>query len=44
VCRECALGKFTKAVFLNSDFRSVGILDLVHTCVWAYVSCVLEWL
>jgi hypothetical protein len=31
VCRGCALGKFTKASFPNSDTRSVGILDLVHT-------------
>jgi hypothetical protein len=33
VCRGCALGKFTKASFPNSDTKSVGILDLVHTNV-----------
>jgi hypothetical protein len=30
VCRGCALGKFTKAVFPSSDNRSAGILDSVH--------------
>jgi hypothetical protein len=40
VCRECALGKFTKASFPSSDTRSAGILYLVHTDV----SEVLEWL
>jgi hypothetical protein len=45
VCRGCALGKFAKASFHNSDTRSAGILDLVHTrCVWAHDSEVLEWL
>jgi hypothetical protein len=33
VCRGCALSKFTKALFPNSDTRSSGILDLVHTDV-----------
>jgi hypothetical protein len=33
VCRGCALGKFTKAVFLSSDNRLARILDLVHTDV-----------
>jgi hypothetical protein len=33
VCRVCALGKFAKVVFPNSDSRSTGILDLVHTDV-----------
>jgi hypothetical protein len=33
VCRGCALGKFTKASFPNSDTRLAGILDLVHTDV-----------
>jgi transposase InsO family protein len=33
VCRGCALGKFAKALFPNSDIRSAGILDLVHTDV-----------
>jgi hypothetical protein len=33
VCRGCVLGKFSKASFPNSDTRSVGILDLVHTIV-----------
>jgi hypothetical protein len=44
VCRGCALGKFAKASFPSSDSRSAGILDLVHTDVWAHVSEVLEWL
>jgi transposase InsO family protein len=30
VCRGCALDKFAKASFPNSDTRSAGILDLVH--------------
>jgi hypothetical protein len=30
VCRGCALGKFAKASFPDSDKRSTGILDLVH--------------
>jgi transposase InsO family protein len=33
VCRGCALGKFTKAVFSSSNSRSAGILDLKHTDV-----------
>jgi hypothetical protein len=33
VCRGCALGKFTKASFPNSDTMSTGVLDLVHTDV-----------
>jgi hypothetical protein len=33
VCRGCALSKFAKALFPNSDTRSAGILDLVHTNV-----------
>jgi hypothetical protein len=33
VCRGCALGKFTKTVFPNSDSRSARILDLIHTYV-----------
>jgi transposase InsO family protein len=33
VCRECALGKFSKASFPSSSTRSIGILDLVHTDV-----------
>jgi hypothetical protein len=30
VCRGRVLGKFTKYVFLSSDNRLVGVLDLVH--------------
>jgi hypothetical protein len=30
VCRGCALGKYTKTVFPNSDSRSAGVLDLIH--------------
>jgi hypothetical protein len=33
VCEGCALGKFTEASFPNSDTRSAGVLDLVHTDV-----------
>jgi transposase InsO family protein len=33
VCRGCALGKFTKVDFPNSDNRSAEVLDLVHTNV-----------
>jgi transposase InsO family protein len=39
VCKGCVLGKFTKVVFPNSDTRSTGILDLVHTDVCGSVSC-----
>jgi transposase InsO family protein len=38
VCRGSALGKFTKASFLGSDTRSVGVLDLVHTDVYGPMS------
>jgi hypothetical protein len=31
ICRGCALGKNSKGSFPNSDSRSKGILDLVHT-------------
>jgi hypothetical protein len=31
VCRGCVIGKFTKDIFPNSDNRSAGVLDLVHT-------------
>ena len=30
VCREYALGKYTKTTFPSSDSRLVGILDLLH--------------
>jgi hypothetical protein len=43
VCRGCALGKFTKASFPSSDTRSTGVLDLVHRCVWAHASGILQW-
>jgi hypothetical protein len=43
VCRGCALGKFTKASFPNSDTRSAGVLDLVHIYVCGPMSWVLEW-
>jgi transposase InsO family protein len=33
VCRGCALGKNVKGSFLNSESRSKGILDLIHTNV-----------
>jgi hypothetical protein len=38
MCRRCALGKFTKAVFPSSDNRSTGILDLVHGYVCGRMS------
>jgi hypothetical protein len=31
VCRGCALGKNAKGMFSNSDNRSKGILDLIHS-------------
>jgi hypothetical protein len=31
VCKRCALGKYTKPTFPNSDNRSRGILDLIHS-------------
>ena len=31
VCKECALGKYTKTVFPSSDSRSAGVLDLIHS-------------
>ena len=29
MCKGCALGKYTKTVFSNSDSRSVEVLDLI---------------
>jgi hypothetical protein len=40
VCRECALGKYTKTVFPSGDSRSTGILDLVHFDVCGPMSSV----
>jgi hypothetical protein len=31
ICKGCALGKYVRAPFPRSDYRSKGILDLVHT-------------
>ena len=31
VCREYALGKYTKTTFPSSDSRSAGVLDLIHS-------------
>jgi hypothetical protein len=42
VCRGCALGKYTKDVFPNSDSRSNGILDLIYTDVCGPMSRVLS--
>ena len=39
VCRGCALGKFTKASFPNSNNRSARVLDLVHIDVCGPMSC-----
>jgi hypothetical protein len=33
VCKGCALGKYSKNAFPNSDNRSKGILDLIHSYV-----------
>ena len=30
VCRGCALGKYTKTVFMSNDSRSAGVLDSIH--------------
>ena len=31
VCKGCALGKYSKATFPNSNNRAKGILELVHS-------------
>ena len=31
VCRGCTLGKYTKTVFLSSDNKSEGALELIHS-------------
>ena len=31
MCRECALGKYTKTIFSSSDSRSEGVLELIHS-------------
>jgi hypothetical protein len=31
ICKGCALGKFVRAPFPRSDYKSKGIVDLVHT-------------
>jgi len=31
VCKRCALGKYTKTPFQNSDNKATGILDLIHS-------------
>jgi hypothetical protein len=33
VCKGCAIGKYTKTVFPNSDSRSTGVLDLIRADV-----------
>ena len=33
LCKGCALGKYTKTAFPNSDSRAGGILDLIHSDV-----------
>jgi hypothetical protein len=33
LCKGCTLGKYTKIVFLSSDSRAAGILDLIHSYV-----------
>ena len=33
LCKGCTLGKYTKTIFLSSDSRAVGILDLIHSDV-----------
>lgn len=43
VCKGCALGKYTKTNFPSTDTWSKGILDLVHSEMWAQVNNLLEW-
>jgi hypothetical protein len=38
LCKGCALGKYTKIDFPNSDSRAKGILDLIHSDVCGLMS------
>ena len=31
VCRGCALGQYTKTIFMSSDSKTAGFLDLIHS-------------
>jgi hypothetical protein len=39
-CKGCAMGKYTKTTFPNSDSRTCGILDLIHSNVCGSMSSV----
>ena len=38
VCKGCAIDKHVKIVFPTSEHRSIGILDLIHSNVYALMS------
>jgi hypothetical protein len=38
ICKGCALGKFVRAPFPRSDYKSKGIVDLVHTDIYGPMS------
>ena len=40
VCKLCALGKKTREAFPNSETRSKGMLDLVHSNIYGPISLV----
>jgi hypothetical protein len=40
VCKGCAMGKYTKTTFLNSDSRTRGILDLINSYVCGSMSSI----
>jgi hypothetical protein len=40
VCKGCAMGKYTKIAFPNSDIRTRGILDLIHLDVCGPISSI----
>jgi transposase InsO family protein len=40
VCKGCAMGKYTKTTFPNSDNRTRGILDLIHSDICGPMSSV----
>jgi transposase InsO family protein len=40
VCKGCAMGKYTKTTFPNSDSRTGGILDLIHSDVCGPMSSI----
>jgi hypothetical protein len=40
VCKGCAMRKYTKRAFPNSDSRTRGILDLIHLDICGLMSLV----